>query len=82
LRSDSYLGAKYRSLRTRLGAPKAIKAMARHLACLIYRMLKYGQAYVDQGTQSFQQKRAHRELSSLQRKAAVLGYQLVQPASA
>jgi hypothetical protein len=29
LRSDSYLGARYRSLRTRLGSPKAIKAMAR-----------------------------------------------------
>jgi transposase len=82
LRSQSYLGAKYRALRTRLGAPKAIKAMARHLACLIYRMLKYGQAYVDQGTQYFEQKRAQRELSSLQRKAAALGYQLVQPASA
>jgi transposase len=35
LRSESYLGARYRSLRTRLGAPKAIKAMARYLACLV-----------------------------------------------
>jgi transposase len=30
-RSDSYPGARYRHLRTRLGAPKAIKAMARYL---------------------------------------------------
>ena len=29
LRSDSYLGARFRSLRTRRGAPNAIKAMAR-----------------------------------------------------
>jgi transposase len=36
LRSQSYLGAKYRRLRTKLGAPKAIKAMARYLACLVY----------------------------------------------
>jgi transposase len=28
LRSQSYLGAQYRRLRTRLGAPKAITAMA------------------------------------------------------
>jgi len=82
LRSQSYLGARYRVLRARLGAPKAIKAMARYLACLMYRMLKYGQAYVDRGTQHFEQKRAQRELSSLQRKAAALGYHLVQPASA
>jgi transposase len=34
LRSQSYLGAQYRRLRTRLGAPKAIIAMARKLACL------------------------------------------------
>jgi len=32
LRSDTYLGAQYRRLRTRLGAPKAIKAMAAKLA--------------------------------------------------
>jgi hypothetical protein len=38
LRSDSYLGARYRSLRTRLGSPKAIKAMARYLACILYRL--------------------------------------------
>src|SRR6516162_4447306 len=36
VRSQSYLGAQYRRLRTRLGAPKAITAMARKLACLFY----------------------------------------------
>src|SRR5438046_9769830 len=38
LRSQSYLGAQYRRLRTRLGAPKAITAMTRTLAC-IFNML-------------------------------------------
>jgi transposase len=33
IRSESYLGARYRSLRTRLGAPKAIKATG-PLSCL------------------------------------------------
>src|SRR5437763_4475166 len=42
VRSQSYLGAQYRRLRTRLGAPKAITAMARKLACLFYRLLKHG----------------------------------------
>ena len=32
LRSYSYLGVQYRRLRTRLGAPQAISAMARKLA--------------------------------------------------
>jgi transposase len=40
LRSDRYLGAQYRRLRSRLGAPKAITAMARKLACLYYRLIQ------------------------------------------
>jgi hypothetical protein len=32
LRSQTYLGAQYRRLRTKLGAPKAITAMAHLLA--------------------------------------------------
>lgn len=40
--SQSYLGAQFRRLRSRLGAPKAITAMAAKLARLIYRMLSYG----------------------------------------
>src|SRR6202163_2600017 len=46
LRSQSYLGAQYRRLRGRLGAPKAITAMAHKLARLVYRMLKWGHEYV------------------------------------
>jgi len=47
--SKSALGAKYRRLRARLGAPKAIVAMAHHLARLVYRMHRYGQSYVEKG---------------------------------
>jgi len=77
LHSDSYLGARFRSLPTRRGAPKAIKAMARYLACLIYRMFTHGQAWVDRGAQEFENKRAQRELSALKRKAAAHGFKLV-----
>jgi len=75
--SDSYLGARYRSLRARLGGVKAVKAMARYLACLIYRMLTKGQAWVDRGAAFYEQRRQQRELSHLQRKAAAMGLQLV-----
>src|SRR5256885_12632090 len=47
--SQTYLGAQFRRLRTKLGAPVAIKAMAAKLARLVYRMLRYGMKYVDQG---------------------------------
>ena len=70
-------GARYRSLRGRLGGVKAVKAMARYFACLIYRMLTKGQAFVDRGAACYEQKRRERELSHLQRKAAAMGLQLV-----
>jgi hypothetical protein len=79
-RSDSYLGARFRHLRSRLGPGKAIKAMAAHLARLIYRMLTHGQAWVDRGAQQHETKRAEREKLSLQRKAAALGFRL-EPAA-
>jgi transposase len=76
-RSDSYLGARYRHLRARLGGQKAVKAMARYLACLVYRLLTKGQAYVDRGAAHFESKRTEREMLALRRKAAELGMQLV-----
>lgn len=81
LRSRTYLGAQYRRLRTKLGAPKAITAMAHRLARLVYRMLKYGQHYVDKGMEYYDQRYRNQQIQSLRRKAAKLGLQLV-PAAA
>ena len=77
LRSDSYLGARFRSLRARLGAPKATKAMARYLACIIYRVFTKGQAWVDQGAEHFEQNRKARDLARLQAQASASGFKLV-----
>jgi transposase len=77
LRSDSYLGARYRSLHARLGAPKAIKAMARYLACIIYRLFTKGQAWVDRGAAQFEQNRQTRDLARLQAQAGSRGFRLV-----
>ena len=76
-RSDSYLGARYRKLRARLEGQPAVKAMARFLACLIYRLLTKGQEYVDKGAAHFEQKRKEREMAKLHRKASELGLRLV-----
>ena len=75
--SASYLGARFRYLRARLGPAKSIKAMAAHLARLIYRLLTRGQAWVDRGAQAYQQRRQQRERRSLEHNAAALGLQLV-----
>jgi transposase len=80
IHSDSYLGARFRHLRSRLGSGKATKAMAAHLARLIYRMLTRGQAWVDRGAREHETKRTEREKLALQRKAAALGFRL-EPAA-
>jgi transposase len=82
IRSQSYLGAQYRRLRTRLGAPKAITAMARKLACLFYRLIKRGQQYVDKGTEYYEAKYREQQIRSLAKRAQKLGLQLVIPKTA
>jgi transposase len=80
IRSQSYLGARFRYLRAKLGGLKAVKAMARVLACLFYRLLTQGQAWVDRGTAEFERRRQEREFAALQRKARDFGMKLVPTA--
>ena len=74
--SNTYLGAQFRRLRTKLGAPCAIKAMAAKLARLIYRMLRYGIKYADKGSAFYQAQYRHLQIKQLKWKAASLGYQV------
>ena len=82
-KSDTYLGAQFRRLRTKLGAPCAIKAMAAKLARLIYRMLRYGMKYADKGAAFYQIQYKQFQIKHLKWKAASLGYQVTPiPAAA
>jgi hypothetical protein len=51
--------------------------MADRLARLIYRMLKYGQQYVDKGMEYHDQRYRNQQIQLLLNKAAKLGLQLV-----
>src|SRR5262245_48057835 len=82
LRSQSYLGGQYRRLRARLGAPKAITAMAHKLARLVYRMLKWGHEYVDKGLQYYENRHREQQVQLLKKRAAKLGLQIVEPDAA
>jgi len=75
-RSRSYLGAQFRRFRARLGAPKAITAMAHKLAVLFYRMLRFGQEYVDRGQQFYEDRFREQQISLLSNKAAQFGFSL------
>lgn len=71
--SKTYLGAKFRRFRRRLGAPKAITAMAHNLARLVYRMLKYGEEYVDKGMQYYEEQHRRQEIRAIEARARALG---------
>jgi len=74
------LGAFYRRIRARCGGPKAVVATARKIAERVYRLLKYGAAYVREEMAAAEEAYRLRQLKGLARKASELGYQLV-PAS-
>ncbi len=74
--SKTALGAFYRRLRNRLGAPKAITATAHKLARLFYRLLKTRTPFIDVGQDYYEQQYRERATRNLKKRAAALGYQL------
>jgi transposase len=77
LKSNSELGAFGRSLRARIGAEKAITAVAAKLARRIYTSLQTGRVYQDRGIEYHDQQHHHRHLALLRKRAHRLGLQLV-----
>lgn len=78
--SDSALGAYYRRIRARQGAPAAVTATAHKLARIIYAMLKERKPYHDFGAVYYEQQYRERVLRNLNRQAARLGFRL-EPAA-
>jgi len=76
-KSHSALGAFYRRLRTRLGAPKAITATAHKIARLFYHLWATGQSYVDPGEHYYEQRYRERSLKHLQKRAQALGMEII-----
>jgi len=76
-RTQSPLALFYRRIKSRIGGKGAITATAHKLACLVYRMLKYGRDYVKQSMEEYEKKIREQLKRSLHRKAAALGFILV-----
>lgn len=75
--SSTALGAYYRKISRRKGATIAIFATARKLATLIFRMLRYGQDYVDIGEEAYEEQFKQNRLAALKSTAMSLGYKIV-----
>jgi len=76
-RSDHALGAFYRRMGARVGKAKAITATARKLALLVYRMLRDKMDYQAPSAADYDQQQRSRILRGLRKRAASLGFELV-----
>lgn len=74
--SDTALGAYYRKIARRIGGDVAVFATARKLATFIYRLLRWGHRYTDEGAEAFEKRFQDNRLKTLAAKAKELGYQL------
>jgi transposase len=75
--SQSALGAYFRRLAANKGSEVAVFATARKLATLIYRMLRWGQAYVDEGAAASEARYRASRVHRMQAAADQLGFQLI-----
>lgn len=74
------LGAFYRKVAWRKGASVAVFATARKLAQLVYRLVRYGQTYVDTGAQAYEARYNQRRLKFYTKALNVMGYN-VEPSA-
>jgi transposase len=74
--SETALGAYYRKVARHKGGDVAVFATARKLATLVYRLLRWGKPYADDGAEAYEKRYRERRLQSLESTAKDLGFQL------
>ena len=74
---DKALGGFYRRLASRKGGLVALKALARKLAGLYFRVLRHGLEYAERGLRAYEQKYEESQRRLLAKLAAKQGFRLV-----
>jgi len=74
---DKALGGFYRRMAARKGGLAAMKALARKLAELYYRVLRHGLAYAEKGLRAYEAKYTESQRRLLSKLAARQGFRLV-----
>jgi transposase len=74
--SQTAMGAYYRHISRRIAGDVAVFATARKLATLIYRLLRWGKPYVDEGAEAYEKRYQENRIKGLVARAKELGYQL------
>jgi transposase len=70
------LGAYYRRISYRKGASVAVFSTARKLAQLVYRLVRYGQAYSDAGVDAYETRFKQRRITSYTKALKEMGYKV------
>ena len=76
-KTDTPLGHFYRRKQAKLGAPKAITATARKLACLVYELIDTRQSYAPPSVVSYNLECRNKQIAALRKRATQLGCELV-----
>ena len=77
-KTDTWIGRFYRRIKAKRGAPKAITATARKLACVIYHMLKYREEFLPVDVVLNDVRAQEHRLRRLKKEAQTMGYDLVE----
>ena len=75
-RSPTALGMFYRRMKGRLGAPKALTAVARKIAVIIYNMISQQAHYEEQDTMAYEKAYKQKLERRLRKQAEILGFAL------
>jgi len=76
-RSSHWLGATYRRIAAKHGAPVAIKATARKIAIILYQMIKKQIEFNPLPIDAYNQLFKERKLKYIKNQASMLGFQLI-----
>ena len=79
--NKSALGAFFRRLKSRLGAPKATTAAAHKLAIIVYDMIKNKTEYRETGQDYYEKQYRERLIKQLSARAKSLGFELIETPS-
>jgi len=77
-RTDTWLGSFHRRMKSRMGPASACTATARKLACLVYHLLKYREAYIEVDRLVYEARIQRCRIAKLRKLAVELGYELVE----
>ena len=75
--TDTALGSFYRRKASTGNSGIAIVATGRKIACLYYRLLRFGQAYTDIGVAAYEEQLRKQQLKSLAKRAKALGFEII-----